>query len=154
MSAERTAGAVLGSLVAGLALTALLVAAERRNGQPNEIATLERTGLRRLGLEAPRDDALPDAREQATVQGAHLALSAAAGLAYAALTDEDAPIVTSGVAFGLGLYAALQWLAGPILGLKVPEWRSDRQTVAMHTVNHILFGLVTAAFARGASRLR
>lgn len=154
MSLERTVGAVVGSLIAGLGLTALLVAGERRSGRPNEIVDLERTGLRRLDLDVPDDDALPDAREQATVQGAHLALSAAAGLAYAVLTDEDTPVVTSGIAFGLGLYAVLQWLAGPLLGLKKPEWRSDRVTITMHTVNHVLFGLVTAAFARWASPRR
>lgn len=86
------------------------------------------------------------------MQAGHLLLSIAAGAAYAAATDEDVRVVPSGVAFGLAFYAAAHWIAGPLLGLKRPEWQSDAKTVGMHAANHIGFGLVTAAGASLASR--
>lgn len=154
MSTSRLAGAIAGSLVAGLGLTALLLAGERKSGKPSEIVDLERASAAKLGLAVPRRNALPDAREQAIAQGGHLLLSAAAGAVYAAATDEDAPIVSSGVAFGLVFYAAMHWLLGPLLGVKPPEWRSGGGTIGMHALNHVLFGVITAAFAGAASRRR
>ncbi len=84
-------GAVAGALVAGLGISALLLAGERKSGEPSELATLERAGAKKLGAHLlPDADRLPDAREQAVIQGGHLLLSAAAGAAYAASVDEDA----------------------------------------------------------------
>jgi len=152
-SGARFAGAIAGALVAGLGITAMLLAGERKSGQPSELADLERTGARQLGLKSPAADALPDAREQAIVQGGHLALSVIAGAAFAVAVDEDAPVVPSGIGFGLAFYAVAHWIAGPLLGLKRPEWQSDGKTIAMHTVNHVAFGLLTALGARAASRI-
>lgn len=152
MNGRRLAGAVAGGLVAGLGITAMLIAGERKSGQPSELATLERSGARQLGLEAAAADALPDAGEQAVIQGAHLALSAVAGAAYAAATDEEGSWAVGGLGFGLAFYVAAHWIAGPLLGLKRPEWTSDGKTIAMHTMNHVGFGLVTALGARLASR--
>jgi len=58
----------------------------------------------------------------------------------------------SGIGFGLAFYAAMHWLAGPLLGGKRPEWRAEAGTIAMHTANHLAFGLATAAGARLARR--
>lgn len=149
---NRTVGAVAGGLVAGVGITALLMRQERRSGTPSELAVLARTGAARLGLDTPRADQLPNAREQAAVQGGHLLLSALAGVAYAAVTDEDVRVVPSGLAFGLAFYAAAHWIAGPSLGLKQPEWRAGPATLGMHTANHLLFGLATAAGAKAAAR--
>ncbi|WP_137786593.1 hypothetical protein [Sphingomonas sp. 3P27F8] len=110
----------------------------------------------------PAADTVSDAREQAIIQGGHLALSAVAGAGYAtavdedaALTavDEDAPILASGIGFSLAFYAVAHWIVGPLLGLKQPEWRSDVKTIAMHTLNHVGFGLVTALGARASFRI-
>lgn len=130
----------------------MLIAGERNSGKPSELATLERASARRIGLDTPDAAALPSAREQAVIQGGHLALSALAAAAYAAATDEDAAVIPSGLAFGLAFYVAAHWLAGPALGVKEPEWRADPATIGMHGVNHLVFGLVTAAAAKAASR--
>lgn len=152
MSRARFVGAIVGGLVAGLGLTVLLVAGERNSGTPSELADLERTAGRKLGIEVPAGDALPDAREQAIIQAGHLALSAAAGAAFAVTTDDDSAILLPGATFGVAFYAAMHWIAGPLLGLKPPEWRAGTKTIAMHAANHIGFGIVTAAGARLAIR--
>lgn len=154
MGGTRVAGAVAGGLVAGLGITALLMMQERKTGKPSELTDLERAGAARIGRSPPPADHLPDAREQAVIQGGHLLLSALAGMAYAVSTDENAKVVPSGLTFGIAFYAAAHWIAGPALGLKRPEWKSDLPTIGMHTTNHLLFGLITAAGATIAARAR
>ncbi len=153
MNGKRMAGAIAGGLVAGLGITALLMAGERKSGKPSELTLLERTSAHKLGVHVPADSRLPDAAEQAVVQGGHLLLSAAAGAVFAATVDEDAAVIPSGVAFGLAFYGAMHWVAGPLLGVKKPEWQADKATLGMHTANHVAFGLATAVGARLASRL-
>jgi hypothetical protein len=147
------AGAIAGALVAGLGITALMIAGEKKSSKPSELALLERAGAHRLGVHVPPDDRLPDATEQAAIQGGHLLLSAAAGAVYAATVDEDADVVPSGIAFGLAFYAAMHWIAGPALGLKKPEWQADTGTIGLHAINHVAFGLATAAGAKAATRI-
>ena len=72
MSGAWLFGAVAGGLVAGLGITAMLVAGERKSGKPSELAELERASAARLGLETPADKALPGTGEQAVIQGGHL----------------------------------------------------------------------------------
>ncbi|MGI4859303.1 MAG: hypothetical protein ACRYHA_20740 [Janthinobacterium lividum] len=93
---------------------------------------------------------MPGAGEQAVIQGGHLALSALAAAVYAASTDDDARVIPSGITFGLAFYAVAHWITGPALGVKQPEWRADQATLAMHTMNHLAFGLITAAAAKAA----
>ncbi len=152
MDDKRLAGAIAGGLIAGLGITALLVAGERRSGQPSELATLERNAARKLGVDAPADDVLPSIGEQAVVQGGHLLLSAAAAAVYAVSVDEEARVLPSGVGFGLAFYAVAHWIVGPLLGVKQPEWRGGAGTIGMHGANHLLFGMATAAGARFARR--
>ncbi|WP_294642504.1 hypothetical protein [uncultured Aureimonas sp.] len=152
MSGARLFGAVAGGVVAGLGITAILVSGERKSGQPSELASLERASAARLGLDVPEDGRLPGTGEQAVIQGGHLLLSAAAGAVYAAATDEDTDVLRSGILFGLSFYAVMHWIAGPLLGVKKPEWQSNAATIAMHTANHLLFGLITAGAAKLASR--
>jgi hypothetical protein len=149
---RHLAGAVAGSLVAGLGLTVMLMAGERKSGTPSELAALERTAAQKLGVSSPSPEALPSAREQAVIQGGHLALSVLAGAGYAAVTDEKTPVLAGGIGFGLAFYAVAHWLVGPLLGLKRPEWQSGRSTIGMHALNHIGFGLVTALGARTLAR--
>ncbi len=144
---RRLAGAIAGGLVAGVGISAMLMRSERRSSEPSEIANIKRAGLAKLGREVPSQEQLPDTREQVVIQGGHLLLSAAAGAAYALTTECYAALLPGGIAFGLAFYGAMHWIVGPTLGLKSPEWRSDRTTLVMHTVNHVGFGLVTAAGA-------
>lgn len=152
MNGKRMAGAIAGGLAAGLGLTAMMMMQERKTGKPSELADLGRASATRLSQETPPPERLPDAREQALVQGGHLLLSALAGAAYAAATDDDTRVAPGGIAFGLAFYAAAHWIVGPALGVKPPEWRSDAATIGMHTMNHVLFGLITAAAAQAAER--
>jgi hypothetical protein len=152
MDARRFAGAVAGGVAAGLGLTALLMWQEKKTGQPSELTRLERTSLARLGEEAPPADQLPSPREQAMVQGGHLALSAMAGAAYAAATDDESSVLGSGITFGLLFYGTMHWILGPFLKVKEPEWRAPKEQLGMHTLNHVLFGIATAAAAKAAQR--
>ncbi len=153
MNGRRVTGAVAGALLAGLGLSALMMAGEKKTGKPSELADLERRAAGRLGRDTPPVDQLPDVGEQTLTQGGHLLLSAIAGGAYAITTDEDAAIIPSGILFGLAFYGVAHWLTGPLLGVKEPEWRSGGRTIAMHAVNHIAFGIATAAGAGIASRI-
>ncbi|MEG3162084.1 hypothetical protein U1763_16410 [Sphingomonas sp. LB2R24] len=152
MSTRRTMGAVAGGLVAGLAITALLMRGEKTTGTPSELVDLERTTARKLGLATPPADRLATSGEQAIVQGGHLLLSAGAAIVYAAATDEDSDVLVSGIGFGLAFYGAMHWLVGPLLGVKPPEWDADSSTIGLHTLNHVGFGLATAAGAKLAAR--
>jgi len=154
MSGKRTAGAVAGALIAGLGLTAMMMAQERKTRKASELTDLGRASAHQLGVHhVPSGKRPPGTQEQAVVQGGHLLLSALAGVAYAAATEEDADVVPSGVAFGLAFYGVAHWLTGPLLGVKQPEWRSDGKTIGMHAVIHVAFGLATAAGARLASKV-
>ena len=73
-----TSGALAGSLVAGLAISGLMIAKELQSGQPSDLIAWERTGAERLGLSTPSTKAMPGLAEQSGVQAAHLALSAIA----------------------------------------------------------------------------
>jgi len=152
MNGKRMAGAIAGGLVAGLGITAMMMAGEKKSGTPSELTDLERAGARQLGVRVvPPSDRLPDAAEQAVVQGSHLLLSAAAGAVYAATVDEDAGVLPSGIVFGLAFYAAMHWITGPLLGLKKPEWQADAATIGTHTMVHLVFGVATAAGAKAAA---
>ena len=73
-----TSGALVGSLVAGLAISGLMIAKELQIGQPSDLIAWERAGADRLGLSTPSTKAMPGLAEQSGVQAAHLALSAIA----------------------------------------------------------------------------
>lgn len=152
MNGKRMAGAIAGGLVAGLGITATMMAGEKKSGTPSELTDLERAGARQFGVRSvPSSDRLPDAAEQAIVQGSHLLLSAAAGAVYAATIDEDAGVMSSGMVFGLAFYAAMHWITGPLLGLKKPEWQADAATIGTHTMVHLAFGVATAIGAKAAA---
>lgn len=153
MRKSHTAGAIAGGLIGGLAITAMLIAGERRARATSELTQLERASAEKLKLDTPPPGFLPSGKEQAFVQAGHLALSALAGAAYAATVEEDAPVLASGVGFGLAFYGVAHWIVGPLLGVKKPEWTSARKVIAMHTINHIGLGLLTALGAK-ASRNR
>ena len=146
-----TLGAVGGGLLAGLGITAMMMKEERQTGGASELTVLGRDSARRLGFDAPRGRA-PGPSEQAVVQGGHLALSALAGAAYAAAFDDDTPVVSSGVAFGLAFYVLAHVVTGPALGVKALEWNQPRGTPLRHAVIHTVFGLITALGARLGAR--
>ncbi|WP_156679259.1 hypothetical protein [Sphingomonas profundi] len=152
MNGKYLAGAIAGSLVAGAGITAMMMAGERKSGKPSELIDLERASARKFDVPTPEATELPTPAEQTFAQGGHMLLSGLAGLAYAATTNEDTDPLVGGVLFGLSFYALAHWLAGPLLGVKAPEWTQGGKTIGMHTVNHVAFGLVTALAARAATR--
>lgn len=152
MDGRRMTGAVAGALIAGIGLSALMIAGERRSGKPSELTELERTSARKLGVPHVPVRRLRAADEQAVVHGGHLLLSVAAGAVFAATVDEEAAVIPAGIGCGLAFYAAMHWITGPLLGVKRPEWESDTGTIGMHALNHVAFGVATAAGARLATR--
>lgn len=54
MSSKRVAGAVAGGLVAGLALSAVMLLGERASSKPSELIELERNTAAKLGVESAR----------------------------------------------------------------------------------------------------
>ena len=143
-----TLGALAGSLVGGAAISALMIAGERKSGDPSELIVLERATAKKAGLPAPAPQALPDAQEQALTQGGHMLLSAIGGVAYAAAFDEDAPVVLSGIGFGAAFYALAHGVLKPVLSTSSPEWEETPSTIGRHLMVHAAFGLMVAAGAR------
>ncbi|MBE7220325.1 MAG: hypothetical protein INR64_17785 [Caulobacteraceae bacterium] len=144
-------GALAGSLVAGLAISALMLAKEQQSGGPSDLVVWERKGAQDVGLSTRRGAA--NWLEQAVAHGGHLALSALGGVAYAAAFEGDAPVVASGLAFGSAFYVACHWVLGPLLRLKPPEWREPPEAVTQHLIVHAAFGVLIAAGARLGARL-
>ncbi|MET4736656.1 hypothetical protein ABIF73_000795 [Bradyrhizobium japonicum] len=73
-----TSGALAGSLVAGSAISGLMIAKEPQSGQPSDLIAWEQAGAERPRLSTPSTNAMPGLAEQSGVQAAHLALSATA----------------------------------------------------------------------------
>lgn len=146
-----TTGALAGSLLAGLAISALMLAKERQSGEPSDLVVWERMGARDVGM-TPRLGAA-NLTEQVVAHGGHLALSALGGAAYAAAFEEDAPVMANGLAFGSAFYVACHWVLGPLLRLKPVEWREPPAAVTQHLVVHAGFGVLIALGARLGARL-
>lgn len=152
MDAKRTAGAVAGGVLAGLALSAVMLIGEKLSGKPSELIELERGAAARLDIATPSAEApaTATATEQAITHGGHLALSALAGLAYAATVDEEDDGPASGAAFGAAFFVAAYGIAGPALGVTPLPWRQPAVRAVQHPVVHVLFGLAMALSARRA----
>ena len=151
MNGKYLAGAIAGSPAAGLGITGMMMAGEKKSGTPSELIDLKRASAAMLDAETP-NGGLPTATEQVVAQKGHLLLSALAGTSYAAVTDENNDPLVGGVPFGLFFDALAHWLAGPLLGVKPPEWTQGGETIGMHTANHVASGLATAFSAHAAAR--
>lgn len=151
MDAKRAAGAAAGSLVAGLALSAVMLAGEKLSGDPSELIELERRTAVKLDVDTPIGEAPATIIEQLVTRGGHLALSALAGLAYAAAAAEEDDGAKAGAAFGLAFFVAAYGLTGPLLGVTPLPWRQPPLRAVQHPVVHALFGTTTALFAKRAA---
>ena len=81
MNGKRMAGAIAGGLVAGLGITAMMMAGEKKSGIPSELTDLERAGARQFGVRSLPSSDLPDAAEQAIVQGIRTPIRSAIAMA-------------------------------------------------------------------------
>ena len=149
---RHAAAGAAGGLVAGLVLSGILAGTAAWAGSPSELALLERRSAGRLGLRHRDEWEGPDAGEEAVGHAGHLALSAVAGAGYALAARDRAPPVPAGLAFGLGFYALCYGLLGPALRITPPPNRETRSNLLVRGVNHLLFGVVTAAVARRFAR--
>lgn len=152
MNVRRTAGATAGGLAAGLATSAVMLAGEKLSGKPSELIELERKTAGKLGVTTPRGEQPATVAEQLITHGGHLALSALAGLAYAATVDEELDSTATGVAFGAAFFVAAYGITGPALGVTPPPWRQPPLRAVQHPVVHTLFGVMIALLARKADQ--
>ena len=146
----RVGGAVVGGLAAGVMLSAVMLLGEKLSGKPSELIELERSTAAKLGLSPPRDYTPATAIEQLVTHGGHLALSALAGLAYAATVDEDKDGPVAGAAFGAAFFVAAYEVTGPSFGVTPVPWRQPPLRAVQHPIVHVLFGLAMAFSARRA----
>ncbi len=137
-----------GALVAGLALSAVMLVGEKLSGKPSELIELERKTAAKLSIETPPDGVPATTTEQLITHGGHLALSALAGLVYATVVDEGADDARSGAVFGIAFFLAAYGITGPALGITPPLWRERPLRAVQHPIVHTLFGLAMSKFAR------
>ena len=124
---------------------------ERLAGKPSELIELERATAVRLDVSVPAAGEPATVAEQVVTHGGHLALSALAGLAYAAVVDEGADDARSGAVFGAAFFVAAYGIAGPLLGVTPAPWRQPPVRAVQHPIVHVLFGVAIAASARRAA---
>jgi len=84
----------------------------------------------------------------------HYAIGAACGAAYGILKRKpDAAVAATGSAFGIAVWILLDQVALPLLGLSRSPERYPARLHARTLALHLLFGAVTAAAYKLASRL-
>lgn len=145
---RRLGSGALGGLVAGTALTALLLGIERSSRTPSDIVRLGRKAASALGSPYLHQESMPALDEQLRYHGGHLALSAAMGATYPAL--RTLPVVCGpggSLLFGGAFYLLFWGLLGPRLSLTSTPREEGAATVARRVGLHALFGLVTGLVA-------
>jgi len=147
--ARDAAAGAAGGLVAGAALSGIMLLLERSGRGPSDLVLMERRAVRELGLPRRRPmRAPPDAAEQAAGHAGHLLLSAALGSGLGVLRrglGTTAP--KAGLLLGLGFYPLASALLGPLLGLARPPWRDRPSKVGRDILVHAAFGAVTGLVA-------
>jgi uncharacterized membrane protein YagU involved in acid resistance len=150
---DRVLAAGLAGLVATIPMSILMVVAHRRlpwrERQPLPPAKITREALRAAKLV---DELSSEEKLLATIAN-HFAYGAGCGAVYGLLTSQaKVPPVTSGVAYGLGVWAAsyLGWL--PAAGmhrsaLSEPE-RRNALMIAAHVVYGAGLGILTEMLSR------
>ena len=126
----------------------MMLLGEKLSGSPSELIELERKTAAKLNIKTPPDGVPATTTEQLVTHGGHLALSALAGLIYAAVVDEDADDARSGTIFDIAFFVAAYGITGPALGVTLLPWSERPLRAVQHAIVHILFGLAMARFAR------
>ena len=117
-----------------------------------DLVKLKRRTGALAGLPQKPERSRPDAGEQVVSHGGHLALSAAAGLAYAAAKPDSVPPVVAGTAFGAAFYGLAYGVLGPALGVTPRLSRDTIDSVVQHGLFHVLFGVTTAVATERIAR--
>ena len=153
LTREVTAGAA-GGLAGGIVLTGAMLAAERLGLVDKSLPVkVERWTAYHAGVD-PEDLKGPvTIGEEAVAHSGHLVASAALGATYGVLRARyDAPAVSSGLVFGLGLFALNLGVIGPALTITRKPWNERPRILGQRAVLHALFGVVTAVVAERIAR--
>jgi hypothetical protein len=96
---------------------------------------------------------IPETVESATAASLALGYGATAGAIYGALRGDNSNLLVDGALLGLGTWAVgyLGW--PPATGLMPPVHRQQIEQVATPIVQHVLFGMATAAAYQAIQRL-
>lgn len=151
-TARRIAAGAAGGLAAGTLLTLVMLGMEAARAEPSELVTLKRRTVKRAGGREPRERAEPTVGEQLLSHGGHLALSAAAGVAYGAAKPDNVSPAVAGTVFGLGFWALAYGLVGPALRVTPKPQDDTPASLAQHGLLHVLFGVTTAVVADRVAR--
>jgi len=91
------------------------------------------------------NEQIPPAAEATAAKMLALGYGLTAGAIYAALRADDAQVLADGIAVGAGTWAVgyLGWLPG--LEIMPPVQQQEPQQIVMPAVQHIAFGMATAA---------
>lgn len=145
----------LGGLAAGAVLTAAMIGSQAAGlDEADDMVRIGRRAGERLGVGRRRLDERPSVQEEAAVQGAHLALSAALGALYGAMHRRiGLPTVVSGLALGLGFYPLAFGVAGPLLGVTEKPWEAEPRLLGQRAALHAVFGIVTALVTKQLARV-
>ncbi len=138
-----------GGLVGTLALQALMAAGKKyipqasppMRQEPGEFMVEQAEAALPEGVA----EKIPEAAEMAAATGLGLGYGVAFGALYAAVCPRGGNALLGGAALGLGCWAAgyLGWL--PALGLTPPLTRQSAPQVAGPVVDHLAYGVATAA---------
>ncbi len=150
-TARKVTAGVVGGMVAGALVSALMFSLEAVSREPSDLVKLKRRAAANMGL-LDHDDDAPSLGEELLVHGGHLALAGAAGAAYGALTPRDASPLVAGSIFGGVFYALAYGLIGPTAKVRPALWRDNKSSVAQHGLLHLLFGITAAFVAKQAER--
>ncbi len=144
----------VGGLVAGAVLTGAMVGSQAAGmDKADDMVRIGRRTSQQLGITHRRLDERPSVQEEATVQGAHLVLSAAIGALYGAFHRRfGLRPVPAGLLLGLGFYPLAFGVTGPLLGITEKPWDTPPRFIAQRGVLHAVFGVVTALVTKGVAR--
>lgn len=144
----------VGGLVAGVVLTGAMIGSQAAGmDKADDMVRIGRRAGRQLGVGRRRLDERPSVQEEAAVQGAHLALSAAIGALYGAFQRRvGLSAVPSGLLLGLGFYPLAFGVAGPLLGVTEKPWEAEPRLLGQRAVLHAVFGVVTALVTKQVAR--
>ena len=151
-TARKLTAGIIGGLVAGALVSAIMAGLEAVSGNPSDLVKLKRRTGANLGRTAPVDEAASTAGESAFAHGGHLALAGISGAAYGAVASGRNSPLLAGSIFGGAFYVLAYGVVGPVAKVTPPLWRDSKTSIAQHGLIHLLFGVTTALVAGQAAR--
>lgn len=149
--AKYMVAGMIGGLAGSLAMSGLRLVLQRLDLLDTPLPLkLERRIERRAGVAHKTGPA----EEQALAMGMHLGIGATFGAAYGIVRSAlGLPALSSGLLYGLMVYAVNLAGAGPAADLTTPPWKQEPGVVARRVGNHLLYGIVTGLVSDRLQRL-